>query len=381
MPSRIDLIAEQIAAYATGSFDKRLQPSGREDEIDAIISGINMLGEELKAVTISRDFFNSIFHSVSDMVFLIDGRGIIHKANRAVSEQLQLPEEKVTGISINQLNASAGNSLFPLIRKQLKQSYIREGQEVLLSDGRQQLTVLLNAAYFLPAGAKRKLILVTARNITEKVAAEKAILRAIIDTQEAERRRLAQDLHDSLGQQLSAIRFFIASTERETPSGRQKKILKRSSKALSAIMTDMRNICFDLMPKTLEEFGLLKAIREFCNPSRFHNQMKFRISPTRQWPRFDRALEIDLYRLVQEFVSNSIRHGAATIVHIRLETGKGGITLVLQNNGEEFTPGQPQKGMGLQNMNFRVRSHRGTIRFTSFAGEGVTCRIHLPNQI
>ena len=79
MDKRFYKIRELLTSYSLGNFDRKLSISSRMDEIDAFIAGINMLGEELKEKTISRDYFNNIFNSVSDMVFVINKLGVIEK--------------------------------------------------------------------------------------------------------------------------------------------------------------------------------------------------------------------------------------------------------------------------------------------------------------
>src|SRR6185369_3946686 len=86
---RFNKIRNLLVAYAHGNFDKKVGMSRRMDEVDAFIAGVNMLGEELKDKTISRDYFNNIFNSVSDMVFVLDTKGQIENINTSVTRNLQ----------------------------------------------------------------------------------------------------------------------------------------------------------------------------------------------------------------------------------------------------------------------------------------------------
>lgn len=89
MDKRLKEINLRLSEYSLRNFDKNLKISPKLDEVDAICSGINMLGEELKAITISRDYFTNIFNSVSDMVFILNSKGIITDANKSAEEQLR----------------------------------------------------------------------------------------------------------------------------------------------------------------------------------------------------------------------------------------------------------------------------------------------------
>lgn len=380
MRKEIQEISRGIADYGSGRFDRRLRMSGRNDEFDAIKAGINMLGEELKEMMISRDFFNSIFHAVSDMVLLLNGRGTIVEMNQSVAEQLQLSPATLIGRSVNILSSKAIRPLLSVIRQQLQQPYSHTGIECEFSSGAgQPIPVLMSVRYLRQNGPRSpRRILVTARDISAKRSAETALLRAVIDTQEKERSRLARDLHDSLGQQLSAVRFYLASTETETAPARRSRLIAQSKKTLTSIMAEMRSICFDLMPKTLEEFGLYEAVRESCRQVRLPKELRCRISPAGGWPRLDTRLETDLYRIVQEFISNAIRHGEARLVKISMESSSKGIVLLLQDDGKGFDKATVTPGMGLKNMSTRIRPYLGTMEIDTRPGGGVKCRISLP---
>ena len=103
MDSRFKKINKLLSEYSLGNFNKKLGISSRLDEVDAFISGVNMLGEELKDRTISRDYFNNIFNSVSDMVFVLDKQGRIENINTSVVNHLQYSLNFRRGKPINYL--------------------------------------------------------------------------------------------------------------------------------------------------------------------------------------------------------------------------------------------------------------------------------------
>src|SRR4030095_544348 len=100
MDSRFKKLNKQLSEYSLGKFDKKLRLSPRLDEVDAFIAGVNMLGEELKDKTISRDYFNNIFNSVSDMVFVLDKQGRIENINTSVTNHLEYDLQVLKGKSI-----------------------------------------------------------------------------------------------------------------------------------------------------------------------------------------------------------------------------------------------------------------------------------------
>ena len=377
MDKRINDISSRLREYSLGRFDKQLQLSPLLDEVDAISNGINMLGEELKAITISRDYFTNIFNSVSDMVFVLDNKGVINDVNKAAEDQLKYTVGTLTGMHFDKLHKGTF-SCFNKIRAQLKkQESLVENDNVLYTSEGEMIQVRLKASYF-KKERRKQLILLTASDISFQVKTENLIIRAIINTQEKERNRLAKDLHDSLAQQLSAIKFYISATVGQAKNKEHKNNLLKSNEALTDVIADMRNICFNLMPRTLEEFGLVKGVKEFCNHSVYNDKVHFIIDQRTKLPDFLPDLKIDLYRVIQEFITNAIKHGKADTVTITFACSKNVLKIVLIDNGVGFDCSVATKGMGLQNLRSRVKSHDGTLTMVSNPGKGTCYTITIP---
>jgi PAS domain S-box-containing protein len=380
MDKRLREINLRLSEYSLGNFNNRINVSTQLDEVDAISSSINMLGEELKAITISRNYFTNIFNSVSDMVFILNTKGIITDVNNSAEEQLKYEPGSLIGKTISDLNK--GNlSYFRNIIKELKDNIPFTDNETFLNTSKgETIPVRINVSHFNDE-IKNQFILLTATDIAFQIKAENRIIRAIIDTQEKERQRLSKDFHDSLIQQLSGIQFYISSTSYLSKSEKLKAILIKSSEALSEAITEMRNICFNLMPNTLEEFGLVKAVQEFCSHF-FHNKKtKFIIEQNCSLPDFSSEIKIDLYRVIQEFINNSLKHGDATKITISFNYHKKILEVILSDNGKGFDSKQCRKGMGLQNVKSRVKSHNGTLKIISSIGKGTGYTITIPLNI
>jgi PAS domain S-box-containing protein len=363
-----------------GEFDKRLEISPHLDEIDAFMAGINMLGEELKTTTISRNYFNNIFHSVSDMLFVLNENGEITDINNSVFSQLgyNLPELK--GRSIDTLIPSEGCSFFSCLSRELtrKKRYVTKETNIKTIDGK-TIPVSISAGNLFNEKKKKVGSLLTAKDMTLQIETENLIIRTIIDTQEKERLRLAKDLHDSLGQQLSAIKFYISTSSELSSDNEQKRILTKSEHALTSVLADMRNICFNLMPETLEEFGLIEAVKGLCNQIQQDSKIDFRITVINIFPKMEKEVEIDMYRIIQEFISNAMKHGKATVIRINFNYTSSSARITLEDNGKGFKIHKlTGKGMGLQNMESRTKSHNGVLNIKSETGKGTKLSISIP---
>jgi PAS domain S-box-containing protein len=380
LDERFIKINKLLASYSMGNFDKRLRLSSRLDEVDAFISGVNMLGEELKTTTISRNYFNNIFNSVSDMVFVLDAKGFIQNTNNAVISQLGNSLAGLLQKPFDSLVLGKTDALFPAIIKSMKRSGNGLQKELTLKGHNKKTLPVLVSVTHLISEQKRKIgFLVTAKDITLQKQTESVIIRTITDTQEKERQRFAKDIHDSLGQQISAIKFYIGTSVNIVTDERQKQILLKSNEALVRVLADMRNICFNLMPKTLETFGLVEGVKELCNQTAVPKQLSFRLSGGEEFPRLDKSVEIALFRIVQEFISNAIKHGKASKIDILFDHDPSLATIILKDNGIGFDIAKVRSGgMGLKNIQSRIKAHNGNAQILSKPGKGTKYELTLP---
>ncbi|MDP4264537.1 MAG: PAS domain-containing sensor histidine kinase [Bacteroidota bacterium] len=375
-------IAKLLAAYAIGDFDKKLAISRRMDDIDSIIGGVNMLGEELKDRTISRDYFNNIFDSVSDMVFVLDTRGKIEDINISVTHHLHYKMDELKGKQINYLLDRSQPGWFSAVLKDIRASRKTGYETIFRTKDNKSIPVLISASSFTSGGSKpKKRVLVTAKDISAQKETQNIVLKAIIETEEKERIRFAKDIHDSIGQQLSAIKFYIGTSADTVEDPRQKEILLKANSALLDVQADMRNICFNIMPKSLEIFGLVKAVKELCSKNELLDQMKIIIKDNPDFPRLPVQQEFALFRIIQEFINNSLKHSKADMLRIGFANKQDSIKVTLSDNGIGFNRARLQKqGMGLNNVQSRILPYKGEVDIISSPGKGTRYEISMPLQ-
>jgi len=377
MDKRLNQISSILSDYSRGSFDKQLSLSSKLDTIDGISGSINMLGEELKEATISRDYFNNIFNAVTDIVMVINTAGIIEQTNASAEMQLGHPAGFLKGKPLSVIKLKE----LPHFRRLLtclKRTKTAQYDHCRLKMGNGAIVPLrVNLVYFHDEQLRYR-VLLTATDISFRVKTENLVIRAIIESQEKERARLAKDLHDSIIQQMAGIKFQVSTTAFGIKKISQKQVLLRANNAIGELIAEMRNICFNLMPRSLEEFGLVKAVQEFCGHSFFAGRLKFEIRQPAEFPALPVALSIDLYRVIQEFVNNTVRHSNAKRVIIAFSANRNSLSLLLQDNGKGFLPREARGGMGLKNVQSRIRSHEGKLELVSTPGKGTRCKINIP---
>lgn len=377
MDKRIRNISKVLTAYSAGHFDKRMTLSSQLDEIDVVISGVNMLGEELREITVSRNYFNNIFNSVSDMVFVVSREGCIIDLNKQVTIQLGYEGKQLLNKPFDRLQQAEQSWRHEDILRELRRKNGLFSKDVSLQKSTGDfMPVSLNASFLADEKGRKVALLLIASDRTAQVKAENMIIRSIIDTQEKERFRLARDLHDSLGQQLAAIRFHIAASASACDDKEQQAVLQESHEALGHMITDMRNMCFDLLPRTLEQGGLVPAVKELARQTR---SMAIRLKCDASFPELPRNIAVDIFRIIQEFAGNAQRHGKAGSMTVEFSHSPYRVGILLKDNGIGFHPDKiTSGGMGIQNVRSRVRSHGGNISISSAPAKGTTYRIIIP---
>ncbi len=208
--------------------------------------------------------------------------------------------------------------------------------------------------------------------------------RSKLDIEEAERHRIAKDLHDSVGQQLTAIKLYLGTLKTISKKNDQSKCEALITKSISAVdeaTADLSNICYNLMPGTLIALGLIKGVNELAYKINAAKGIKVYVDISPEFPAVDKTLSLDLFRIIQEFINNSIKHSQATQVDVFMKYNKRGknLSMLLKDNGKGFdVRDKINSGMGLINARLRVGIHKGTILINSSINKGTNYEIDIP---
>lgn len=377
---RLAEISNQLIQYSLGNFEGQLPITQSGDGIDAIVAGVNMLGEELKHVTLSRDSMSRVYNSIAELLFVTDVNGKIEDVNTSTTRILQQSK-------YNLLNKSIFDFIQILPGQALEKDlhYLHHVADKITVDGslnnHTDVRLKCNFSLLKDVNDKASGVLLVAEDITDKLATEKRIIRAIIDTQEKERNRFAADLHDSLGQQLSGIRFYISALEGaldedEIVQAQFRKTLKFIDNAAA----DLRNICFNLMPRTLENHTLHFSLEELANKFSHAGMLNFKIDYAVKNQSLAKEFEIACFRIVQEFLNNALKHGQASEVTAQFKTSKNQLILHIADNGIGYDQAEAanRSGMGLRNIKTRVESYFGKLEIISSPGKGCQMKMKFP---
>ncbi len=226
------------------------------------------------------------------------------------------------------------------------------------------------------------------QDITDRKRAEEELRRLprrIIEAQEAERQRVARELHDGVNQVIASVKMRLLQVAGGAPlNPATREILGRCDKLLVQALEENRRIAYNLRPSDLDELGLAVACRNFCKElqARTNLTVKCYISPLRQ--PLPPEVDLNLFRIVQEALTNVEKHAQAKTVRVRLLLSNGSVVLKIQDDGRGFVRHRPKvgrgkrPGLGLTNMRERALSLGGTCEVLSAPQKGTTINVRIP---
>ncbi len=214
---------------------------------------------------------------------------------------------------------------------------------------------------------------------------QRMLLETALNSEEAERRRIAQDLHDDIGTMLSLTKLSLnqlyKNMNKEDP--RSEFTLHKAQSLVEETIIHVRRITRDLVPTTLEQFGLVAAIEEFIN--RLSDNVSLTVHflcDTENIPRLPPKVELALYRIMQELVNNAIKHSSCDEIEIDLHLNKGKLELQVTDNGKGFDTHKrdlkKQEGLGLRNIESRLSVINGAVNFQKPGIRGLRARVQIP---
>ncbi|MEW5957549.1 MAG: response regulator [Chloroflexota bacterium] len=211
----------------------------------------------------------------------------------------------------------------------------------------------------------------------------------LTEVQEAERKQLARELHDHLGQVLTAIRINLKAINYELPADCDPKIRERLNEASSLTdqtMEEIRELSLNLRPPMLDDLGLVPTLRWYIKQyaKRLNIEAKFEALGLAE--RLTPELETALFRVIQEALTNVARHAQASLVHLRLHRKDSTIIALIEDNGQGFDVAKVMgrkaatRSTGLLGMRERVTLLGGRFEIRSRPGQGTQVRVEVPQE-
>ena len=212
---------------------------------------------------------------------------------------------------------------------------------------------------------------------------QERVLGAILETQENERRRIARDLHDEVGSTLSIAKMNVGHLLRYVTERNDQETAHDTYTILDDTLKNVRRISKDLHPVILEKYGLAEAVQSIgrkCSS----DELEVRILVEDKIERLMHSQELHIFRIVQELLSNALKHAQASVIEMKLGIKKDRLILSYSDNGIGFDPASAGKtpasniGIGMIAIETRVKMLKGTWKLDSQPGKGTTAVFNFP---
>lgn len=208
-----------------------------------------------------------------------------------------------------------------------------------------------------------------------EVAHQQKMLQATLESQENERKRLAADLHDSIGAMLSTIRLSLSTSV--TKSGENSEQIGQIKNMLDDTIDSVRRLSRDLLPSTLEKFGLSYAIREMCEQYSTVSGLPIQFHEKEKTVSIEKSSEVMIFRIIQELINNAMKHASATQIQVVLNWSNT-LRISVTDDGIGFVPETTKSGLGLFNMQNRAKLVGGVLNFEKDISKGTNATLTIP---
>jgi PAS domain S-box-containing protein len=326
--------------------------------------------------------------SARDIIWITDSENRFTFVNRSFVEAYDYSPEEVLGRT-RDLLVSAKNpaATYEDISRRTRDGSWRGELLNRRKDGT-EFPISLSTSEIKNSAGKTIGLIGVARDITERKQAEEVLRRfslRIIEVQEAERLRVARELHDGVNQIIASAKMRLHKVEDSmmlNPAARE--ILARCSRLLVHALEENRRIAHNLRPSDLDVFGLAAASRNFCRELQSRTKLAVKCYIARFDQRLSPAVELNLFRIMQEAFNNIEKHARAAKVQLRIVGHGDSIVMKIRDDGRGFDPKRARMskgkwgGIGLTNMRERAESLGGTCTVASAPKHGTTITVRVP---
>lgn len=323
----------------------------------------------MKTNTEAIHFLHALVSNVDSGILSFDIEGYVTLVNKKALEYLNIPGDVGDVIDKAVLDIINLEELYVLVNKCLTKSRKNFHLSNVLHDDRY---LILDGKKLLDG------MLLSITNITVDVLAKDRATQSLLLGQETERKRLAKEIHDGVGPNMSTLKLQIDSIKRKLKDNDAISALDKVNEAISEIATDIRQISHDLMPSSLIDFGVVTALSNFSNRITETGAVEVVYTSNIEDGYLTKEHELNIFRIVQELVNNALKYSKCGTIEISLQELDNKLIIAVVDDGEGMETGTRENGIGLHNINSRVDSLQGTISIDSEKGNGVSAIIELP---
>lgn len=371
-----------------GDFDVRIPVTGSGDAWDGLAAGINITAEELGVRTREsedqRRFLRALVESAAEILIVHDLEGRILDANDYAAAELGYSKGELLGLTVGDIETREGPRA---AWRDLVPGKPTTGLAVLRRKDGSTHPVEVRLSAF-DAGPRR-LVLSLARDLgprSSRDASRRRVVEGIVRAQEEERRRVSRELHDAVGQLLTALSVEVRALESRPEAVPVRDDLRRLRQLTETAIAETSQLAHRLRPPALDDLGFVAALEGFVRSfSRVHGvETDVFVRGMSEGSRLSPAIETALYRAAQEALTNVARHAAAVTASIVLDRGPDRVRMIVEDDGRGFELdletglAKDGGGLGLAGMRERAQLLGGEVRIETRPGAGTTLSFTLP---
>ncbi len=216
------------------------------------------------------------------------------------------------------------------------------------------------------------------RELQNEINRRQELERDLLQISDRERRRIGEDLHDIVCQELTATALFLKSTSNQTKNEAAAKTLAEAAQIVNRNVTLARDLARGFQAAVVGPGGLIELLRNLCKQANERPDVHCHLKLPRTIRLRDETIAVNLYRIAQEALRNALSHSGATEIMICVERERTKIRLVIEDNGKGFRPRKRSKGLGLHIMRYRANALGGTLDIDTRAGGGTRLVCQVP---
>jgi len=327
--------------------------------------------------------YQAVFDASPDGILIVDEEGVIRDANPKTVDLFGYTRDELVGSPVELLVPPEDRERHPAQRDEFMRTPRTRGMGAGLDlrgvrkDGRQ---IPVEIGLRPMQTDQGRFVIAAIRDVSERRRLRRLSV-GYLQIIEEERRRIARELHDDIAQCLAALLIRLRVLRRSEDPETQGRLLDEMHHELTTAVEGVRRISRGLRPPALEDLGVEAAIRShlrsFLQESPL--ELDLQIETVEDLLSLDRQLVV--YRVIQEAVSNVVRHARASRVGVEVRRSEGGVEVVVTDDGVGFDPEGTfldGAGLGLVGMDERARLAGGRLQITSKAGEGTQVELRIP---
>lgn len=340
-----------------------------------------------KALNIGLQDYKNLFENIKEGIYFSTVDGDVLSCNKSFLE--------ITGYSKRDLGKLKAEELYvnnsdrDIFKNEIKKSGFVKGYELKIKTkkGKEIYCELSSSPFF---DAENKMLGYTGilRNITRRKEAEQQLkeekrkrLLDITHIQEREKKRIARELHDGLGQLLFGTKMRVDKLSKklsDIPS--LLKLSKGIEDALTQSMNEARRLSRALRPSVLDDFGVIAALEQLFEQYNQGTHLEVKLKTKLYNVKISNQADIAIYRIVQEALSNATRHGRATTVYVTIIEHDDFVKLSIVDNGKGFEMSNSKNGHGLKNITERAEILGGELIISTERNKGTTINVIIPKK-